>query len=125
MGTRMQPIRNAATTLALVAMLLRALLPDGWMPAPPGSHATLVICTATGFKHIALPGEPSKKQHENGNESGPCAFAAASPFAPPAALASPLPQQAERAAPLVFAQALPPSRAVSRANNPRAPPVFV
>lgn len=48
MGKR---IRSAAAWLALSAMLLRALVPAGWMPAASGG-AFLVLCTANGLVQV-------------------------------------------------------------------------
>ena len=45
-------VRSFAVTLALSAMLLRALLPAGWMPDLAGTGAPLVICTVDGLHHV-------------------------------------------------------------------------
>jgi hypothetical protein len=70
-------------------MLLRAFLPQGWMPAESGAHATIVICTMDGPRRIAVDGTPHHGE-DYAHERTPCAFAAASPFAPPIAVAIPL-----------------------------------
>jgi hypothetical protein len=74
---RLSARRSIAVTLALCAMVLRALLPDGWMPAASG--ATLVICSIDGV-HTGggLPSDPAQE-----HSHAPCAFAAAAHLAPP------------------------------------------
>jgi hypothetical protein len=69
--------RSFAVSLALCAMVLRALLPDGWMPAASAA-VPLVICSIDGTHHTKAPGAPTQPQSH-----APCAFAAAAPLAPP------------------------------------------
>ena len=74
-----------AFALALAAMLLRALLPAGWMPNNAGpAHALITICTMDGPQRMVLPdaGKPAPDQHTHDRASAPCAFATAAPFAP-------------------------------------------
>jgi hypothetical protein len=75
---RFLPPRSAAVALALTAMLLRALLPDGWMPS--GHAAPFTICSVKVPYHES--GKPSQPEQEH--RHAPCAFAAAAPLAPPA-----------------------------------------
>ncbi|HEV2530402.1 DUF2946 family protein [Phenylobacterium sp.] len=88
------PIRTSSpglglAVLLLVAMLLRAAIPTGWMPDTARGPAALVICTASGAQHLpndgGLPGS-AHTHHEV------CAFAglAAAPPPPPAALPAPM-----------------------------------
>jgi hypothetical protein len=67
--------------LALTAMLLRALLPAGWMPNPDGlAGAPLVICSMSGAQH-AHPA--TNRGHAPQDNSGKiCPFAAAAHLAP-------------------------------------------
>lgn len=118
--------RKAATTLALAAMLLRAFLPAGWMPAPSAS-TFLVICTMDGPRRIALPDQPAKKQHQDQSdrENGPCPFAAAIAFAPPAAVTVPVPIATAEPTALRIANAASPTDVRERAHGARAPPSFV
>ncbi|MEI9991247.1 MAG: hypothetical protein WDM86_14525 [Rhizomicrobium sp.] len=111
--------RSAAISLALCAMVLRALLPDGWMPAAAG--APFVICSVDGVHDGGKqPGDPARE-----HSHAPCAFAAAAPLAPPqvagfaapAVSAIPSVAFAGRAGPLQ-------ARAFHRPNAPRAPPFF-
>src|SRR5258706_7782302 len=75
---RFLPSRSAAIALALAAMALRALLPDGWMPS---AHAApFTICSVNVQSHGS--GKPSQPEQEH--RHAPCAFAAAAPLAPPA-----------------------------------------
>jgi hypothetical protein len=75
----------AAMHLALVAMLLRALLPAGWMPAAitPANASPFVICTIDGPLH------PSPAKHDPSSDrdrmNTPCVFAAAAHLSPPLA----------------------------------------
>ena len=75
---RFLPPRSAAVALALSAMLLRAVLPDGWMPG--GQAAPFTICSLNVLHHES--GKPSQPEQEH--RHAPCAFAAAAPLAPPA-----------------------------------------
>lgn len=74
---RFLPPRSSAVALALIAMLLRALLPDGWMPS--GQSAPFTICSVVIAHHAG--GKPSQPEQEH--RHAPCAFAAAAPLAPP------------------------------------------
>jgi hypothetical protein len=121
----MRTFRHFAVSLALAATLLRALLPEGWMPNPSGAAGTpVVICTVYGLQHIVLnadgnPVNPSDQKHSN-----VCAFAAAAHLAPPASGGGAvLPCHA-----VSFAACLRPQRIASasrflrHAISPRAPP---
>jgi hypothetical protein len=84
---------RAIACIALAAMMLRALLPDGWMPASGGkAEAMLTICTMDGPVRVALgdDGQPLKKQpaKHNGGSHEMCPFAMAQHFAAPLALAT-------------------------------------
>lgn len=67
-------MRLAGLQIALAAMVLRALLPAGWMPGQ-SADVPLVICTMDGAVHApAQPGHPidrSDRDHQL------CPFAAA------------------------------------------------
>ena len=84
---------RAVVWIALAAMMLRALLPDGWMPSGGGAAAAmLTICTMNGPMRVALgdDGQPLKKQpakHDGGGHEV-CPFAAAQHFAAPIVLAA-------------------------------------
>lgn len=90
-------IRLAATTAAVAAMLLRALLPEGWMPGTTSSGMPeLVICTMDEPVQAApmsmpMMGQdgkmnmPSPGHGDNGHRES-CPFAAAPHVAAPASL---------------------------------------
>src|SRR5208282_1654683 len=74
--------RSFAATLALSAMLVRALLPAGWMPNPAGpDDAPLVICSVDGLHHAPPAHDPARGQQDEHGFT--CPFAAAAHLAPP------------------------------------------
>lgn len=82
-------IRLAGLNIALVAMLLRAFLPEGWMPAPP-SHTDdanwvpFVICTGNGLVRLNVaPGSDHSDDQQN-HYHAPCPYAAAAHLSTPA-----------------------------------------
>ena len=114
--------RNFALALALlaVALLVRAAVPEGWMPQSDRGTVTVRLCTAAGTVEIPLPGKRAPEpDHERGQQ--PCAFGglahASSPPAPAAILPLPEPtaeQYGHAHASFIFAQAarqMPPARA--------------
>jgi hypothetical protein len=111
--------RSAAISLALCAMVLRALLPDGWMPNTVAGGAPFIMCSIDGAHHDGKS-PPSREQSH-----APCAFAAAAPLAPPHAVVpgAPARLQASTIAPL-FGDALPAVTAPHRPGAARAPPAF-
>ncbi len=81
-------LKLAGIHIALVAMVLRALLPAGWMPNPGGAAGTpFVICTVDGPRHAAPTlGADSGKHHsdqDNDRQHDTCPFAAAAHWATP------------------------------------------
>jgi len=115
--------RSAAVQLALVAMLLRAFLPAGWMPAAIASAdaSPFVICTLDGPLHPA----PAKPSHDHDRASAPCVFAAsvhaATPAAEPAKVAP-----VTTASPVAFTARhdVVAASVQFRPNTARAPPAF-
>jgi hypothetical protein len=115
--------RSIALSLALCAMVLRALLPDGWMPAANAAESgtPFVICSVDGTHHDGkAPADSQQRTH------APCAFAAAAPLSPPS-LAAVITRafgdvtvvaHNVHTAPLIAAPAY-------RPNAARAPPVSV
>jgi hypothetical protein len=76
-GKMRRPVHHsAAISLALCAMVLRALLPDGWMPSAGAS--LFVICSADGTHRDGKTAPSQERSH------APCTFAAAAPLSPPA-----------------------------------------
>ncbi len=114
--------RSLAVSLALCAMVLRALLPDGWMPNMAAGAATpFIICSAdAGHMGGKSPAQPVQE-----GSHAPCAFAAAAPLAPPAlaaiSLATPRESTRLEAGDVRDTHAIASSY---RPNAARAPPVF-
>lgn len=68
-------LKSAALHLALVAMLLRALLPAGWMPSAPSEHRAASIMLCPGMDHMAMPAAPDQPKSDHA-KSTYCACAA-------------------------------------------------
>jgi hypothetical protein len=95
MPNLMRNLRLAATSAAVAAMLLRALLPEGWMPGTTASGMPeLVICMmdepvpVMPMPMIAKNGKmdmPMPAHGDNGHHES-CPFAAAPHVAAPASL---------------------------------------
>lgn len=90
--------RQAAVTFALAAMLLRALLPMGWMPNPAGfAQSPLVICLMDMPSGTAMAMDMSKpmdmdmkghgQDHGQQQNNEQCPFAAAPHAAAPVTIA--------------------------------------
>jgi hypothetical protein len=112
-------IRPTVFILAVLAMLLRGMLPDGWMPSTD-TRAPLIICPMMGGTMHVAPAHRGLPQHKNRI----CAFTAslaqlATASLPPigAAPVSPIAASDLRPGTLVFAAAL------YRRQSPRAPPL--
>ncbi|GEM_PF-937937 len=79
---KMPALRQVGLTIAFVAMLSRALLPDGWMPdfstdTKMSGWFPLVICTSSGLVHLdQKPGE--KRDDQTTRHLVQCPYAAAS-----------------------------------------------
>ena len=122
-------LKLAGVQIALVAMLLRALLPVGWMPDTAASADTpFVICTVNGPLQAAHLPDTGKHQpgHDDGRQNDVCPFAASVHFATPAAMASVAPST--QIASFSFVQSF--SRTVRDTaryalQSPRAPPSLV
>lgn len=100
--------------IALLAMLVRAVMPAGYMLAqaetPNGRYLTVDFCEGhiAGKRVLDLetrklldPSEVPSKPHDGKNQHAPCVCAAAPPLAPP--LTATEPEQFEIAADAVFA----------------------
>lgn len=118
----MRELRLAAMHLALAAMLLRALMPAGWMPnAEAAAGSPLVICTMNG----PMPLAPEPQKHKADASGDICPFAAAAQLADtgkPPVLA--LPQSAPAFAEAQAYRAFAVFAAERRPQSPRAPPRF-
>jgi hypothetical protein len=117
--------RLAALHLAVVAMLLRALLPAGWMPDATGATA-FTICTMDSAGHHAeqqSPSNPIPADGQHGHEE--CPFAAAHHLAAPVvAIHLAAPSLAGRAADISHPVAALGPVAEYEPYSPRAPPHF-
>jgi hypothetical protein len=111
-----------ARHLLLAALLLRALVPLGWMPGSVQlGQAAWIICSADGQIQHGLPG----KDDAAGQHQQPCAFAAAHLLAPPPAAILAAPQLQAATLVAVTAPAALHRRAAFTPQSPRAPPVFL
>jgi len=129
--TMSRTLRLAGIHLALAAMLLRAMLPDGWMPNTSGvAGGPMVLCTMNGPASLAagMAGGPSKNDPANksGRASDVCPFSVAPHFATiaPAIAASPSVETAFLAAPVLRAVIFDAAQRHTP-QSPRAPPSFV
>jgi hypothetical protein len=117
--------RHIAIHLALAAMMLRALVPVGWMPNTTGASGSFfTICTMDGPVHLADQHDQGKHTPDDGQHGhDECPFAAAPHFAAPLTVA-------KLALPSYFGRfSNPPSTAaavvqlaVYQPQSPRAPP---
>jgi hypothetical protein len=128
-GFMTRTLKLAGVQIALVAMLLRALLPVGWMPdTAANSGSPFIICTVNGPIHAAHLPDTGKHQpgHDDSRQNDACPFAASIHFATPAAETTIVPStQVVSLAPLQL-----PLRAIQSAaryalQSPRAPPSLV
>lgn len=140
----MTSFRRAAVCLALAAMMLRALMPAGWMPNPAGAGTSLfVICdmdqmdmsgmdmshmSAADMANMDMSGMdhgPSGK-HTGDSHQQPCPFAAAPHVATPSSVAAlQLPSQLAKFSPLLAAEQAAIKAAIYKPQSPRGPPISV
>jgi hypothetical protein len=116
-------MRIAPALLLALVVLVRGLVPTGWMPSPTGGPLIICSAEAPGRGHDGgQPGDPAKNAaHEI------CVFAAAGTAPPPGLAvdlrpAEPVAMLAPRRA-ATQSQALPTPRV--REQSPRAPPLMV
>ena len=114
----MQGFLHFARLVAFSALMLRALMPTGWMP---DAHAGLIICSAQTLGAIHHDGAPAR--HDGQSQQQECPFAgtaqlAAAPDAPQIALPAfhAFAAQTDRAYAAAFAARFTP-------QSPRAPPL--
>lgn len=125
-----EALKATGLQIALVAMILRALLPSGWMPMASASGATLTICTINGPVQISLDaqGHPQdqKPQQDDDRHHMLCHFACAGTVFAGQTLASieaPSTQRESRRPPRNVDATV--SRARYGPQAARAPPNFV
>jgi hypothetical protein len=118
-------LRAFAWFLALVAIMLRAALPVGWMPIADGAMGTrLVICTGHG--PLTDRSRPREQTPLSRHETGICPFAAATHVSSPvpfALLPAPV-RDARISDPSVFARTVLLLRRGGDDHPPRGPPAF-
>ena len=112
-------MKMLARHLLLAALLLRAMVPLGWMPGSAQlGQAAWIICTADGQIQHGAPGKD-----DTAHQHPPCAFAAAHVMASPqaSAIAAPVLQAA-----VIETRTLPTAFHVAASftpQSPRAPPI--
>lgn len=116
--------RDAFLALALLAIVLKVMVPAGFMPSAEtrnGLPFALVLCTGDGAK-VVEPGDALDARH--GDKSDKAGHDAPCPFAAQGAAAPPPPVVAAIAADLVAyaAPLLPPTRALAPGRGLAAPP---
>jgi hypothetical protein len=103
--------------IAIAALLLRALIPAGFMPGTSNGAPALVICTAQGAKALGA-------KLEHGSQHAQCPFAAAAGMA--AAPAAPVVLALHAADQSVsFMAPAPAARQFASTVQARGPPSFV
>jgi len=117
-------LKSAAFNVALLAMLLRAVLPQGWMPNPQSAAehtAAIMLCPG-----MAMPAAPEQKPGHGQAKITFCACAAAAPLSTSMACAHAL-SPSPLAGALAFAATHDATvlAASYRPNSARAPPLSV
>ena len=113
-------MKMLARHLLLAALLLRALVPLGWMPGLAQlGEASWIICTADGQIQHGVPG----KDDAAGHHQQPCAFAAAHVMAPPQVHAFAEPQLQVSAPDTRVATSSVSLASAFTPQAPRAPPI--
>lgn len=118
--------RSPIIGLLMAALLFRALVPAGFMPAQAeNGEIVMQLCSGFGTKSVVVDLGNGSATHDSGSqlfEHSPCGFAAAAMVAPPPSIAD-------------FATAAPDSlttrghpgsvtvASITRAHSPRAPPL--
>jgi len=117
-------LRRALLDVAFFAILLRALLPAGWMPGHAADGTiSFVICSVDGVHRGDGDGH-ANKTGDDGRQHDACPFAAAPHVATPvtAAQIAPPSHAVLDEASFAFSHAAPQS-AIYLPQSPRAPPI--
>jgi len=96
---RSDGMRSVFLTLALLALVLKVLVPQGFMVSNKGEGFPLVICTGHGVQTVAAANHDGSKAPLQKKSDVPCAFAGGvTPPAPShlAVLSEPYAAQADR-----------------------------
>jgi hypothetical protein len=75
-------IRQIALALLLPAMMFRAVIPVGFMPAVTSGHVSLVMCSAVDVTASSTNGGTDRHNPDNARGNSPCHFAASAALAP-------------------------------------------
>lgn len=101
-GTRAFLREPIALALIALALLMRVLVPGGWMPATTGQGFAITLCTGTGMETAWIDAEGGIHKEKPSGEAGAdqhCAFAgmgmAMLDGDAPAAIVAPAPAQVE------------------------------
>jgi len=107
----------------LAAMLARAAIPAGWMPAGYGiAGAPLVICTSSGVSHQPAGGDQPLRSHARHDV---CAFSSLASAPPPPLAATVPPSRVAESARVEAAVAVLRRAALThREQSARAPPAL-
>jgi hypothetical protein len=122
---RRQSLRGHFAVLALVAVVARALIPTGYMPAMVDGHVQLVICEASMGAGVAHHGHHGHHDHQgqtHGAADSPCPFALSGGAAPLPELATTTLATAAVASHSLFIPSAPIPEAPARYTAPRGPP---
>jgi hypothetical protein len=116
--------RHAIAWVALVALLLRGLIPAGFMPRPAHSAADahLIICTGEGARLIL--GDQGGAPLNSSLEHKPCIFAPVSPLAEAPQIPLFAFAQLDVRSILFPVTTAPSARVLSLAHAARAPPIL-
>jgi len=116
-------LKSAALGFALFALLLRAALPDGWMPASAAS-APLMPCP--GMMTMPMTPHHGAPPQKHDGHTTICIFAAAGHFGSvPLPVPVPAPTSAIETAQQILTVSNRVSKASYRPNAARAPPLSV
>ena len=125
--------RDAFLALALLAIVLKVMVPAGFMPSAEtrnGLPFALVLCTGDGAT-VVQPGDALDARHgDKSDKAGhdvPCPFAAQGAAAPPPTVVATIAVDliAYAAPPLTTAQALAPGRGLAAPPPPPTGPPIV
>jgi hypothetical protein len=117
--------RSAGWALAALALVLRLVIPPGFMPVRERDALAIVICTGHGL--LVLDDRHGPKPDGRRTADTPCVFAGSAPPLPPlnavaiagpsrtAFIVAPVPDRPDRAGP---------DRQAGRPHQPRAPPAI-
>jgi len=109
---------RACIALLLPLMVLRALLPPGYMPVATDGDLRIVMCSAG----LAANQDSGGDHHGQATDAGSCLFAHAATFAAPSASACCLAVPAEFSFDIPVVAARPPATGPPRSAAARAPP---